>query len=724
MKKQINPTIKAHLIRSAFYVILLLAVCVIPFALAQRNTVKRSVAKGASSRVSGTATSSRSVPSRPSSIRKAGEPQAQPRLKATTGTQFSHAPRSGASKQPRKVLTRPSGTVCPYDFTVGTDTFVPGVDDIGNHGDDVGVIITLPFSVTLYGQTFTSADAGSNGHLTFGTPYDSFGITCSPFGNSAATDALAPYWGDQCTGACASITCDTCGIFTTTTGSAPDRIFYIEWRTQYYNQAETLNYEVALYENGNPPFKFIYNSVNAAGLPNDSELVVGQKQDDVCFTEFGCDPSGGQNPPVASGQALTAVPAATPGVCGLLVGSGMTTGFLPNGWEPTLAGNTVNYTFANGPAAPNEFALFETHDPWGFTVIKDAITGNGHTYTEFTPADLTGFDFSQYSVVILNWDDTVLSDFGGSAACGGGPHINTLPALEAYSAAGGVVWVQGAIQGNFGDCYPLPFGGQACIDFSFEDPIVQACHPMMIGVDDPIEGNYASHTSQTGLPPASNVVVINGSDSNSVVYELACATPQPTPTPIPPLGCNTGLIHNGGFETGDFTTWVIDGTIPSPVVTNALSHSGRFSAFAGGNPPLLQFCGFGGAASGDSSFYQQFGPVPANATLSFWHWDCNTSFGIDFAWQDAYITDTDGNILQTIYHQMLSCQSWVNQRVDLTPWVGQTIGVKFLVHEDGFGDLTSTLVDDVGVFVAVAHGPGTPRPTPTPRGQPTPHPRP
>ena len=44
MKKQINPTIKAYLIRSAFYVILLLAVCVIPFALAQRNTNQRSVA--------------------------------------------------------------------------------------------------------------------------------------------------------------------------------------------------------------------------------------------------------------------------------------------------------------------------------------------------------------------------------------------------------------------------------------------------------------------------------------------------------------------------------------------------------------------------------------------------------------------------------------------------------------------------------------------------------
>src|SRR5437588_2137868 len=41
MKKQINPTIKAHLIRGAFYLLLLLAVCAIPFALAQRKAIKR-----------------------------------------------------------------------------------------------------------------------------------------------------------------------------------------------------------------------------------------------------------------------------------------------------------------------------------------------------------------------------------------------------------------------------------------------------------------------------------------------------------------------------------------------------------------------------------------------------------------------------------------------------------------------------------------------------------
>src|ERR1700745_1185186 len=42
MKKQINPTVKAYLIRSAFYLLLLIAVCAIPFALAQRHSASQS----------------------------------------------------------------------------------------------------------------------------------------------------------------------------------------------------------------------------------------------------------------------------------------------------------------------------------------------------------------------------------------------------------------------------------------------------------------------------------------------------------------------------------------------------------------------------------------------------------------------------------------------------------------------------------------------------------
>jgi hypothetical protein len=399
--------------------------------------------------------------------------------------------------------------------------------------------------------------------------------------------------------------------------------------------------------------------------------------------------------------------------CGLLIGDGLTIGFEPNGYQ-LIASNIVDYTFSSSVTAPNDYAIFETHDPWGFTVVKDAITAAGHTYAVFTPADLVGFDFSQYRVVILNWDDTVAGDF----LC---PYTTALPALEAYVAAAGVVWVQGAIQDG---CYPLPFGGQSCLDFGVEDPIVDICSPMVVGVPNPIVGDAASHVTDTDLPPQAHVVVINDNNGNSVLYDLECPTTKPTPTPTPPL-CDTGLIRNDGFETGHFTGgWVIDNANPSPIVSNALSHNGTYAAFAGGNLPL-QFCGFGNEPSGDSSFYQEFGPVPANATLSFWHWDCTTD-AIDFDWQDAYITDSTGNILQTIFHQSGNCQSWVNQTVDLTSYAGQTIRVKFLVHEDGFGALTGMFVDDVQLTLPCGSISPTPAPraTPVPRSRPTPPPRP
>ena len=46
--ERINPAIKAHLVRGAFYLLLLVAVYTIPFALAQRNPANRSKASPAS----------------------------------------------------------------------------------------------------------------------------------------------------------------------------------------------------------------------------------------------------------------------------------------------------------------------------------------------------------------------------------------------------------------------------------------------------------------------------------------------------------------------------------------------------------------------------------------------------------------------------------------------------------------------------------------------------
>jgi len=90
---------------------------------------------------------------------------------------------------------------------------------------------------------------------------------------------------------------------------------------------------------------------------------------------------------------------------------------------------------------------------------------------------------------------------------------------------------------------------------------------------------------------------------------------------------------------------------------------------------------------GDSSFYQQFTVPAGQSTLSFWHWTSRLIHHVRR--QDAYITNTSGTILQTIFHQCENGNTWINQQVDMSPFAGQTVRIKFLVHQDAFGDDTA-----------------------------------
>ena len=154
-------------------------------------------------------------------------------------------------------------------------------------------------------------------------------------------------------------------------------------------------------------------------------------------------------------------------------------------------------------------------------------------------------------MIILNWDDHFVTDFIGDYAA-------AIPALEAYVSGGGMVWVQGAIQGEGeggdGQSYPLPFGGQSNFDLSSSDPILDPSSPMVAGVPSPITGNFASQVSDEGLPDDADVVVVNchdengaggdncdgegggGEDQKPVLYDLRRGTscgPSPTPSASP-----------------------------------------------------------------------------------------------------------------------------------------------------------------------------------------------
>ena len=200
----------------------------------------------------------------------------------------------------------PSPSCTPgYTYTTSTGVIVPGTVDSGNHTDDGSTVVAVPFSYTLYDQSFNQINVGSNGHLTFGTVNDAFNPSCIPI--ATATYSIHPYQTDQCTGPCTGVTGNTYGIFTSTSGVSPNRIFNVEYRTAYYNSGGTgvpLNYEVRLYE-GQTAFDVIYGTVPASFTPPLARnLSVGVQKNATAgnFTLEGCDAGGGQNPPVASGQ--------------------------------------------------------------------------------------------------------------------------------------------------------------------------------------------------------------------------------------------------------------------------------------------------------------------------------------------------------------------------------------------------------------------------------------
>jgi hypothetical protein len=190
---------------------------------------------------------------------------------------------------------------CPpgqYTITPGTDTIVAGDTDIGNHTDDGTTFIPLPFSFTLYDQTYNGVRVSSNGNAQFVSD-DSFWVSvCLPWTDHDYT--IFPMWSDQCTGDCFNVTCTGCGIFTSTTGSAPNRIFNIEWRTALYNSGATgptENYELRVYENSQTlQFDVVYGNTTGA---NSTQMFVGGVQGNSgagFFTQDFCLPIG-SNPP-------------------------------------------------------------------------------------------------------------------------------------------------------------------------------------------------------------------------------------------------------------------------------------------------------------------------------------------------------------------------------------------------------------------------------------------
>jgi len=293
---------------------------------------------------------------------------------------------------PTNTATRTATCASGYGVATGTATIVPGTTNTGSACDDCVTSITLPFPFSLYGVPYTSAGADSNGRLLFTSSTSTFSNTCLP--SPADGPAIFPHWDDlrtdvtTCTGGC--------GIYTSVSGTAPNRIFNIEWRAGYFSGTGNVDFEVRLYEGGTSHFDVVYGQVDQSGT---SATVGVQDATGTAFTQYECN-TGGLTP----GMRLTF----TQGSCGTPGTNTPTPTQGANTNTPTRTitpggGNTNTPT--NTPGASTNTAT-RTNTPGGPTNTRTAVAATFTPISTNTPCAVPTFSDvapTDYFYTAVNW---------------------------------------------------------------------------------------------------------------------------------------------------------------------------------------------------------------------------------------------------------------------------------------------------------------------------------
>src|SRR4029077_14948297 len=214
-----------------------------------------------------------------------------PTATATASPTPTRTPTPTATLTPTPTPT-PTATFTPctpVTITGGTDPIVPGTTDTGSHCDDCITTIPLPFPFHFYGNTYSSVNLSSNGNAQFVTSDSTFVTVCIPW--AAHAFAIHPLFQDLRTDAglsgCSGYPGGTCGIFTSVSGTAPNRIFNIEWRAVLFgNNASRCNFELRISEN-NPSqvCEIIYGEINGIGATQQWSAGVQGASGAGCYTQ-------------------------------------------------------------------------------------------------------------------------------------------------------------------------------------------------------------------------------------------------------------------------------------------------------------------------------------------------------------------------------------------------------------------------------------------------------
>jgi uncharacterized protein (DUF362 family) len=183
--------------------------------------------------------------------------------------------------------------------------------------------------------------------------------------------------------------------------------------------------------------------------------------------------------------------------------------------------------------------------------------------------------------------------------------------------------------------------------------------------------------------------------------------PSPTPTSPQPPGQCLDLMANGGFESHE--GWTILDTVHDAAYTDSIARSGTRSMRLGIQDAAGNLFSF--------SSVEQAMTVPGDAStarLSFWYRALPGDTGKDYGYVLARDASGGWRMLNVIRQAQAD---WMRLELDLLPFAGQAIVLRFGVRNDGQGAAMAVYLDDV---VAEVCQDGVPMPTPIPTATPTP----
>ncbi|MFG2044820.1 FG-GAP-like repeat-containing protein [Dactylosporangium sp. NPDC048998] len=255
------------------------------------------------------------------------------------------------------LISKESGTLYGFRNNGYTNLDVPyvaGTTTLALTGDDAVQQISLPFPVSFYGQTYTSAWIDTNGMVSFIDPHGPHPDDIVPLPNTAEPNGTIYVFGQDL------IVDASASIRIATIGTAPNRTFLIEWNNPYQfgNTSRRQNAEVLFTENSST-IRLNYSGINNVYGQGSQALIGVENADGTMATQYSYKtPSLNNNTQVV---------------------------FIYNpGTPPASAGTAANFTFT--PSGVSDVASYQygvdTNPP--STVVNAASLG-GNATVSITP---------------------------------------------------------------------------------------------------------------------------------------------------------------------------------------------------------------------------------------------------------------------------------------------------------------------------------------------------